>query len=403
MRKLYALVLALVLALSLTPTAAAHDHPGLTPDTGDPPVRSDWAAEELRRAVELGLTDTYVDLSDTTVPIRRAEYCYIAMQYLQIEEQQDTFWSMVEQNLTEHDADGNMVNAFTDCAEMNIGGPYTTLAHAVGLVEGVGSGLFEPERTITRQEAAVMLARAYTALGGELPTGEATFSDMDQVADWAKDSIAAMQTLGVMEGVGNNTFSPLGTYSVEQCLVTFLRLYERAPVSAPNGNVERMFSYEQALDNLQWQEATGGGLQVFQPALLAECDAASFLRITRGAVMTYTSTLCLVNRDGRVTFLDPGVCNHDRVLGALTRDTEILAPAFSEDGGTLTFTIPIGTNGVTDPAMQAMIDAGLIDSGEPGTAGIYWRMGETPVLLHEAGNYLCTVDVDTESCTAERV
>ena len=52
---------------------------------------------------------------------------------------------------------------------------------------------------------------------------------------------------------------------------------------------------------------------------------------------------------------------------------------------------------------QAMIDAGLIDSGEPGTAGIYWRMGETPVLLHEAGNYLCTVDVDTGGCTAVKI
>lgn len=35
-----------------------------------------------------------------------------------------------------------------------------------------------------------------------------------------------MQSAGVMGGVGNNNFSPQGTYSWEQSIATIMRLYD---------------------------------------------------------------------------------------------------------------------------------------------------------------------------------
>ena len=38
--------------------------------------------------------------------------------------------------------------------------------------------------------------------------------------------VQLMTHLGIMNGVGEDKFDPNGSYSVEQCLVTLVRLYE---------------------------------------------------------------------------------------------------------------------------------------------------------------------------------
>lgn len=99
--------------------------------------------------------------------------------------------------------------------------------YLMGMLSGTGPTTFNPNGQITRQEAAVMLHRVCTKLGYEFPEEtEGTFNDSDQFADWAKDSIRAVSSVGIMSGVGNNQFDPQGIYTYEQSALTMVRVYE---------------------------------------------------------------------------------------------------------------------------------------------------------------------------------
>ena len=74
---------------------------------------------------------------------------------------------------------------------------YIGTANSSGIVNGVGSGKFNPDGTITRQEAAAMVARAAKLCGldtsmdaGATKDVLAQFGDYRSVASWAKESLA---------------------------------------------------------------------------------------------------------------------------------------------------------------------------------------------------------------------
>ena len=111
---------------------------------------------------------------------------------------------------------------FSDTAD-----PAVLQAAALGFVGGVGDGKFDPDATVTREQAAVMLSRVYTKLGGEIPAVEATeFADNDAVGGYARDAVAFMSGKEIVGGVGDNKFDPKGSASIEQALVIALRMFE---------------------------------------------------------------------------------------------------------------------------------------------------------------------------------
>jgi len=52
-----------------------------------------------------------------------------------------------------------------------------------------------------------------------------TFADSGSVSSWASEAVGQMQATGIMNGVGNNMFSPKYPYTREQSIITVLRLY----------------------------------------------------------------------------------------------------------------------------------------------------------------------------------
>lgn len=76
---------------------------------------------------------------------------------------------------------------------------------AAGVMQG-SNGMANPNAPITRQEAAVLMCRAFN-----IPTtgGNLDFADSADVADWAKGAVAALADRGMMNGVGNNNVAPL--------------------------------------------------------------------------------------------------------------------------------------------------------------------------------------------------
>ena len=86
---------------------------------------------------------------------------------------------------------------FTDVAADKWYAPYIGTANAYGIVNGVSDTEFNPEGTITRQEAALMTVRAARLCGLETEISEAEqgdvlcdYMDYRSIASWAKEAMA---------------------------------------------------------------------------------------------------------------------------------------------------------------------------------------------------------------------
>lgn len=117
------------------------------------------------------------------------------------------------------------------------GDVWLRLSNDLGILLGREDGDLDGKSYITRQEAAVMLARAYRLYAGEGPelTEPLPYTDADQIASWAEKDVQLMTQLGILNGVENGKFAPLDRYSIEQCYATLVRLYEKTVTDTPQG------------------------------------------------------------------------------------------------------------------------------------------------------------------------
>ncbi|MFC5529496.1 glycosyl hydrolase 53 family protein [Cohnella yongneupensis] len=104
-------------------------------------------------------------------------------------------------------------------------------AYAAGIVLGSGDGtIFAPNKTITRQEMAVMLLRAYEFQNPEAKQTSDTaaklpFADQSLIAEWALPAIERAVDLALLKGRDGNKFAPLATLTraeAAQAIVTLL-------------------------------------------------------------------------------------------------------------------------------------------------------------------------------------
>lgn len=182
---------------------------------------SDWAKDEVANAILAGLVPKEL-MGQYGNAITREEFCTLMVTLLERES---------GKNISEFAASKSVKysNPFTDTNNTDVG-----FAYALGIVKGVSTTTFDSSRTITRQEAATMLARTGSVLG-LTPQTALTFTDKGQFADWASESITYVSGLSdsinsyrVMTGTGNGNFSPLATYSRQQAILTSVRMFHCA-------------------------------------------------------------------------------------------------------------------------------------------------------------------------------
>ncbi len=88
--------------------------------------------------------------------------------------------------------------------------PYVEAARQAGITGGDENGLFGVGRMVTRQDMSVMVYRALAVLE-RLPEGTSdkeNFFDDALISDYAKEGVYALQTRGLVSGVGQGLFSP---------------------------------------------------------------------------------------------------------------------------------------------------------------------------------------------------
>ena len=172
--------------------------------TGTTEQPSAWAESQVNAAISSNLVPEALQVKYAQAATR-ADFCALAVA---------VYESVTKTTITER-------KQFNDTNDVNV-----QKMGALGVVTGVGNGNFSPDTKLTREQAAVMLARLAEVIGKPLAKESATFSDTSTISSWALESVGQIQVSGIMNGVGNNMFAPQNPYSREQSIITILRLYE---------------------------------------------------------------------------------------------------------------------------------------------------------------------------------
>lgn len=169
---------------------------------------SDWAIDELDKAVEYGLIPESIR-SNMQSNITREEFCELVLK--------------MYEKLTNHPAPiGNA--QFSDTNNIDV-----LKAAGLGIAVGIGDGQFAPDNFVTRQEMAVMIKRTLALVYPNFDfTSEASdFSlDDDQISDWALSEVRFLSNRGILKGDYQGNILPLGNTTREQAVAIVLRSYE---------------------------------------------------------------------------------------------------------------------------------------------------------------------------------
>lgn len=165
---------------------------------------SDWAKAELIRAARYELVPLEIS-EDLKSDIAREDFCKLA--------------STLIKRLGTENYPENAKAVFSDtesrvCAELA----------QLGIVKGYEDGTFKPDRGISREEAAVMLARIQKMFGMN-GKADMSYADNESISEWARDGVNAAAYYGVMQGTGGGNFSPKSGYTREQSIITMMRVY----------------------------------------------------------------------------------------------------------------------------------------------------------------------------------
>ena len=177
----------------------------LMPQAGALSDVSAWAQEGVAAAQDAGLMPSALEARSAKGEITRAEFCGIAVNAYKAVSGKAVF------------ASGK--RPFRDCDD-----PYVVAAYELGLVSGRGSGVFDPDASIERQDLCVMLYNILDAAGIDAPAiaGDACvedYPDVPDIKDYAVDAMVTMVVNGISAPDTNPVLAPDGTATREQALI----------------------------------------------------------------------------------------------------------------------------------------------------------------------------------------
>ena len=201
---------------------------------------SNWAAEDIINAISMGYLDDDPDVfgyqpavtdllgSDYTNAITRGQFAALAIRYYETlmgditGEDYTIPVNSGDDVFADCSGDENMAKAFT----LGILGGYNSAPDRSGVYVG-------PNDLITREQAATMLTRLMECLIDDFDSVGRTgwtvwYADnlpfVDSISDWAYDGVRAVYGVGAMTGTTGTTFSPKSNYTIEQSIVTIMRI-----------------------------------------------------------------------------------------------------------------------------------------------------------------------------------
>ena len=117
------------------------------------------------------------------------------------------FASMIA-NAMGYEADPDVASMFPDVADDFWGKAAINFCAQNGIITGYDDGTFQPNKAITRQEAASILRNAFKLT----ESSSETFPDDSAISNWAKESVYIVKASGLMKGdAGTGNFRPTDT------------------------------------------------------------------------------------------------------------------------------------------------------------------------------------------------
>lgn len=155
-----------------------------------------WAKQAIHALLAKGIIDGYRDGSFRPEgSITRAEFASLLMKLLKIQGTGSISYKDIDSGTWYYEAIAAVSSA--------------------GIASGYEDGDFKPDHTITREEAAVMTARALKLVNGLQTTktdvNTLVFNDESDISDWAKAEINTLTLQGIMNGREGNAFAPKDT------------------------------------------------------------------------------------------------------------------------------------------------------------------------------------------------
>ena len=172
---------------------------------GEAPTESpsDWAKEQVSAAVDAGIVPSEL-LKSYTEATTRAEFCALAV---------SLYETVTDTEITDR-------KQFSDTDDINV-----QKMAGLDIAQGVGDGIFAPDRNLTREQAATLLARLAAACNKALEDHAPEFSDNSDISPWAAAAVGQVQKASIMSGIGENRFAPQADYTREQSIMTMMRLF----------------------------------------------------------------------------------------------------------------------------------------------------------------------------------
>ncbi|MBE7046189.1 MAG: transporter substrate-binding domain-containing protein [Ruminococcaceae bacterium] len=184
------------------------DPGAMTSATSNP--ASDWAIADIEKAKALNIISGNYNFPGN---ITREGFCELVYNYV------SEFGKLPSD-------DGHIVFADTDNMKARI-------LNTMGIIKGKSETQFAPNDLLTREEAATILNRLINIVHPDLASTELyfEFADSTQISDWAMSAIQRICNIGIMKGVGNNSFAPKDNYTTEQAIATLVRVYASSGIS----------------------------------------------------------------------------------------------------------------------------------------------------------------------------
>ena len=166
-----------------------------------------WAVSSMEYAFEQGFV-TEEEMQKATSPMSRLEFCGVVMGFLE--------------SVTGIERKATIATPFSDCDD-----PVVIAAYEAGVIGGVEPGVFAPDRTLTREQMAIMIARTLTVCNLDLTEEETknTFTDTKTLYASSNRYIDQLYGAEIVNGYDDGTFGPFREMSVQEAIVTFVRAH----------------------------------------------------------------------------------------------------------------------------------------------------------------------------------
>lgn len=106
------------------------------------------------------------------------------------------------------DLSGDVTASFSDVKADAWYAKTVAWAKQNGYVSGYPDGTFHPEDRVSREDFCAILSRYLQKQGADYPTKTVTFTDEDQISDYAKADVAYCASIGLVSGTDGGRFDP---------------------------------------------------------------------------------------------------------------------------------------------------------------------------------------------------